>query len=386
MPGLHLLSHARHGVRVPRPAGPRWESLLWFGTGRRAELTALGDLQARAKPVEATWAKLALEGRGGGAPSRLTAFVRGAPATLAARRLLRSERVEVVLGLGGLVQLPVVLAARSLGLPVALLEVNAVMGTTTRRLAPLAARVLHAWRASLPASPSPRRVFADRRWRARSPSRATTRSGGARTPEAAAGPAADLVLGGSQGAAGLNRFVAAEVESLTARGAFVLHQVGPGRMNEGAASGSVSESAYRAAEFLDDVHALLAAATLVLCRGGASTLAEVAAARVPAWVVPYPHHADHQQERNARELGAGVRIVHESDLDASVAHDLARLAAASGAALSSRGGSGGTDAAEGVPQDTDAAELSAMAAELAQRVPRDAALGVLDQLEALVRA
>ena len=75
----------------------------------------------------------------------------------------------------------------------------------------------------------------------------------------------------------------------------------------------------------------LTAADLVLCRGGASTLAEIAATRTPAWVVPYPHHADRHQERNARELGGGVRIVPEEALDAELARELARLLGAEGA-------------------------------------------------------
>src|SRR6185503_18636765 len=74
------------------------------------------------------------------------------------------------------------------------------------------------------------------------------------------------------------------------------------------------------------------AATLVLSRGGASTLAEIAALRRPAVVVPYPHHTDQHQERNAKELGSGVRIVPEARLGTSVRHELALLASESGRA------------------------------------------------------
>jgi UDP-N-acetylglucosamine--N-acetylmuramyl-(pentapeptide) pyrophosphoryl-undecaprenol N-acetylglucosamine transferase len=74
-----------------------------------------------------------------------------------------------------------------------------------------------------------------------------------------------------------------------------------------------------------------------LCRGGASTLAEVAAARCPAWVVPYPHHADQHQERNARALGAGVVIQPQARLDTSFARELLQqLSAAFPHALEAR--------------------------------------------------
>ena len=70
----------------------------------------------------------------------------------------------------------------------------------------------------------------------------------------------------------------------------------------------------------------------ICARGGASTLAEVGALRRPAWIVPYPHHADRHQERNARELGRGARIVQESELSLDMAREVLRLCGASGAA------------------------------------------------------
>src|SRR6185503_15078333 len=84
--------------------------------------------------------------------------------------------------------------------------------------------------------------------------------------------------------------------------------------------------------YLDDVARVLDAATLVLCRGGASTLSEIAARARPALVVPYPHHRDRHQERNARALGAGVRVVPEESLAAALVPVLARLAGPDGRA------------------------------------------------------
>ncbi|MDF1838665.1 MAG: carboxyl transferase domain-containing protein, partial [Planctomycetota bacterium] len=75
-----------------------------------------------------------------------------------------------------------------------------------------------------------------------------------------------------------------------------------------------------------DMHRVLAGAEFILGRGGASTLAEVAVMGVPAWVVPYPHHADEHQAHNARLLGSGVQIVPEATLDGELAGKLARMA------------------------------------------------------------
>jgi UDP-N-acetylglucosamine--N-acetylmuramyl-(pentapeptide) pyrophosphoryl-undecaprenol N-acetylglucosamine transferase len=67
----------------------------------------------------------------------------------------------------------------------------------------------------------------------------------------------------------------------------------------------------------------------VLTRGGASALAEIAAVGRPAVVVPYPHHADRHQERNARELGEGVCILDETELASFGRAELERLASPS---------------------------------------------------------
>src|SRR4030095_10179018 len=123
-----------------------------------------------------------------------------------------------------------------------------------------------------------------------------------------------VVLGGSQGARSLNEFVRTHLELLMQQGAQVLHQTGPGRLGEGARECA----GYHKAEYLSEVPRARCGATAVLCRGGASTLAEVAALARPAWVVPYPHHADRHQELNARELHGGARIVPEDRLDAPV--------------------------------------------------------------------
>ncbi|MCB9914244.1 MAG: hypothetical protein H6828_03715 [Planctomycetes bacterium] len=164
-----------------------------------------------------------------------------------------------------------------------------------------------------------------------------------------------LVLGGSQGARSLNDFVRARRRAGRRR-PLALAPVRPGRRDEAPAPGPH----LRVEEYVAPVAPALAAATLVLCRGGASTLAEVAAARVPALVVPYPHHADRHQERNARELGAGVRLVDDAALDAAFARELARLAGPAGRA-----------------------ERDAMRAALAAASSADAALILLRELATL---
>ena len=297
VPALNLL---RWGVEQGRV-----DAVQWFVTGRAVERRVLGDLSERLG-VAASVVDQSLEGRRA-APGRVRQLVGLAPAVLRARRELARFRPHALLGTGGFGSTPAVLAARSARVPIALLEVNAVAGSAVRWLGPLADRVCHSLAGSLPGG------VESARHRHTGPPEPPARSGAGPTapPEVARGAPRLLVLGGSQGAGALNRFVRDAAPRLVAAGVEVVHQVGPGRLDEGAGDGLAG---YRAHEYLDDVPARLAAATLVLCRGGASTLVEVAAARCPAVVVPYPHHADRHQWRNAAELGAGARTIDEARL------------------------------------------------------------------------
>ena len=349
VPGLHVLRHL-----VAR--GEALRDILWFGVGRPVEDRALAGLAELLGDVPFERVTLPLEPPRGGAPS-LARVVRRTPTGVRlARRALRAHRSRVVLALGGTTTLPVVIAARLLGLPVALLELNAVAGRATRWTSCLARRVFHAWPSTLPGSPRGRHVLIG-------PPLAPSFASGAPSDEEAAAARAALgydparplllVLGGSQGSLPLNRFCREWAPKLAGAGVQVLHQVGPGRRQEACEA----FSGYRSEEYLDDVAGALAAATAVLCRGGASTLAEVAARARPALVVPYPHHADRHQEWNARSLGAGVRIVPEERLGAGLVDELVALCGPAGAQ-----------------------ERRAMAQTLAGSIPRDACRRPCDEL------
>ncbi len=324
VPGLHLLE-----ALSELGAGP--ESVVWFGAGRAIEERVLREAPGRLPGVSIERRVLRLEPAGGGAPTKAGLVTRLPAAIWRARAALAAARVDVVIGLGGFVSAPVVLAAKSLGLPTLLLEVNAVAGAATRRLGRIADRVAHARASSVPDGElGGRHVVTGAPLGPRfAPDASAESADGARGYKF--DPARPLlcVLGGSQGALGVNRFVAEHAPDLAAGGLAVLHQTGPGRLDEGAAR---IAGAVEAVEFLDDVPGVLRASRLVLARGGASTLAELAALRVPTVVVPYPHHKDGHQRLNARALGEGVRIVSEADLGAATVPGLVELAGERGAA------------------------------------------------------
>jgi UDP-N-acetylglucosamine--N-acetylmuramyl-(pentapeptide) pyrophosphoryl-undecaprenol N-acetylglucosamine transferase len=353
VPGLHLVERAS----AIDQDGPHLSDLLWFTSGREIEDRVLAELVV---PCSYERVVLELEPPGGGAPG-LARIARRTPATfLAARRALCAHKSEVFLGLGGFTSWPAALAARSLGIPVALLEINAASGRATRWVGPWAKRIFHAWPGTMPASdPKARHSHVGAPV---SPLLAGVAAGDVD----AAGSRRDLgfdpgrplllVLGGSQGAGSLNEFVLRHGEFILAGGVQILHQCGPDRRREGPPDGP----GLRVEEYLSPVWRGLAAATLVLCRGGASTLAELAAARRPGLVVPYPGHADRHQERNAQQLGAGVRIVPDVTLDGALAAEIVELC-----------GTGGTE------------KRAAMVRALGEAAPTDAALEVLVELKRL---
>ena len=347
VPGLHLLAHAKRRERAT--------DVLWFGAGRAIEDRVFAGGARNEEGVGAIRrVALALEPPRGGAPSRLRLAATIAPAVLQARRAMARQRTSVCVGLGGYTVVPAALAARSLGIPVVLLEVNAQAGLATRWLSRIAHVVAHAWPTSVPEGGQENHVVLGPplgpRFLDPTPAGAEVdllRRGLGLEP----GTPLLVVLGGSQGALGLNRFCRERAGAFVDRGLQVLHQVGPGRLAEA----GPERAGYHPIEFLDDVCSALDAADVVLCRGGASTLAEVAARAKPAFVVPYPHHADRHQEKNALLFGDGLRILPEEDLGDDAFEEMVALALPGGAA-----------------------ERARRSSLLAQQTPRDGAHRLLD--------
>ncbi|MFB6262572.1 MAG: glycosyltransferase, partial [Bradymonadaceae bacterium] len=127
------------------------------------------------------------------------------------------------------------------------------------------------------------------------------------------GPLRLLVTGGSGGARSLNRRLPAAVSGLgdAARGVEVLHQYGEGRREEVAGAYEDFRGDVELTAFIDDMAEAYRRAHLVVCRAGATTIAEVLTFGLPAIYVPSPHVADDHQSDNAREVaesGAGILL------------------------------------------------------------------------------
>jgi UDP-N-acetylglucosamine--N-acetylmuramyl-(pentapeptide) pyrophosphoryl-undecaprenol N-acetylglucosamine transferase len=235
------------------------------------------------------------------------ALALAAAAPFAALRILRRRRPDVVLGGGGYVAGPAVLAAWLARIPAALTEADAHLGLANRLAVPFARRIFLAY-------PVAGRNGSRYRVVGR-PIPSFSRSGDAAAARerliGGAPPPVVLVFGGSQGARRLNE---AAYEAFAQEGPTVLHLAGERDYPELAAR--PRRDGYVLLPFLRDFGDALAAAELVVARAGGSVW-EVAAAGRPAILVPFPHATADHQTKNARHFvdAGGAVLVPEPELD-----------------------------------------------------------------------
>jgi UDP-N-acetylglucosamine--N-acetylmuramyl-(pentapeptide) pyrophosphoryl-undecaprenol N-acetylglucosamine transferase len=251
--------------------------------------------------------------------------------TIEAARLLRGLEPAAVVGFGGYASVPTMLAARHYGIATVMHEQNAVLGRANRLLAARVDRIATCFERVAGIAAEHRAKVT----RTGNPVRPAIASLGDRpypTP-ARDGPLSVLVLGGSQGAHVFSTVLPAALERLPAGLRARLRVTQQCREADLAATGA----AYRAigveadlAAFFADVPERLAGAHLLICRAGASTLAELAAAGRPAILAPYPFATDDHQTMNARALadaGGGWILPHGDFTAEAVAQRLEALLA-----------------------------------------------------------
>lgn len=221
--------------------------------------------------------------------------------------LLLKSRPAAVLGIGGYASGPLVLMASLLRIPTLLLEPNAIPGFTNRRLIPFVRKAACAFEATLPKLGGKGVVTGN-------PVRSSFKALAPREHEP---PLRLLCFGGSQGSRILSNALLGAIPSLPDESALsIVHQTGPAQHEEIEAAYRKAGRAARVVPFIDNMWEAFAEADLVLCRAGATTLAELTVAGKAAILVPLRSAADDHQTWNAKAMadaGAAV-MVRESDL------------------------------------------------------------------------
>ncbi|MGF1658982.1 MAG: undecaprenyldiphospho-muramoylpentapeptide beta-N-acetylglucosaminyltransferase [Rubrimonas sp.] len=245
----------------------------------------------------------------GGALTRAAAPARLLAGAFAARRWLARARPACVAGFGGYPAFPALAAAWSLGLPRLIHEQNGVLGRVNRLFA---ARVGAVACGTWPVARAPASA---RLIHIGNPVRdaVAALAGGGYAPPGAGGPVNLLVFGGSQGASVFATLVPQALAALPPALRGRLRLVQQAREGEAAAVRAALAQAGIAAEvapFFDDMPPRIAEAHLVICRSGASTVAELAVIGRPAILVPFPAAMDDHQTANAAALAeAGAALL-----------------------------------------------------------------------------
>lgn len=297
--------HIYPGLAVAEALRGRGVDVTWLG--------AAGGMEADKVPprgIEMDAVRIgALRGKGAAGWALLP--FRLARAVWEAARVIKARRPDCAVSFGGYVAGPGGIAAWLRGTPLLVHEQNRIPGLTNRALARVARRVMQAFdgafpdaetcgnpvRADVAALPAPAE-----RWASRS------------------GPGRLLVTGGSQGARALNQTVPAALARLpAARRPRVRHQAGVAELDDTRERYAELGVEAEVVPFIDDMAEAYGWADLVVCRAGALTISELAAAGVGAVLVPFPHAVDDHQTANGRVLAdaGAARLVPESALDAA---------------------------------------------------------------------
>lgn len=229
-------------------------------------------------------------------------------AVLHARKIIRQFRPNVVIGVGGYASGPAMAAAILGRVPTLAFEPNLIPGFANRMVGrSVSAGAVHfeqtrkyfrnARVVGVPVRPEFFNVAAQRKDDT---------------------PPTLLVFGGSQGAHAINQVVPSAISAMQSRlpGLRVIHQTGERDYNDVQTAYSRAGVSAEVSAFIDDMPRAFAQADLLICRSGASTVAEVTAAGKPAIFIPFPRAADDHQRRNAEAIagaGAGV-LIPESEL------------------------------------------------------------------------
>lgn len=280
--------------------------VVFVGTARGLEARVVPQAGYPLELIDVTGVK------GKGLLGLLAGLLRVPRAIAQSIRILRRHKADVVVGVGGYASFPVVVAAFLLGIPTAVQEQNAMPGLTNRLLGIIARAVFVSFDEAM-------EHFARKKtFNFGNPTRKALFENFLR-PQTVHDKFRVLVFGGSQGARAINQ---AAVEAFQKLGDLgdkmeILHQTG-------AADLETTQAAYREAgvdaevvAFIDDMSTAYAWSDLVVCRSGATTVAELTVCKKASILIPYPFAADNHQELNARALvdKGAARMILQAELD-----------------------------------------------------------------------
>jgi UDP-N-acetylglucosamine--N-acetylmuramyl-(pentapeptide) pyrophosphoryl-undecaprenol N-acetylglucosamine transferase len=309
--------HLFPGMAVAEELATRGHEVRFVGTAR--------GIEAKACPKEGWPLDLIDIGglKGGGPLGIVKGLLRVPRALFQSLALLRRHRPALVIGVGGYASGPVVLTAALTGHATAILEQNSVPGVTNRILGRVVRLVFGAFEAARAFFPTEKYRLVGNPVRKRVRERLNVNAN-------VSANANVLVVGGSQGAHAVNELVCEAMIRLKAEGhaPSLVHQSGEKDAPDLARRYREAGLSVEVTPFIDDMAAAYRAAGLVICRAGASTLAELTTLGLPSILIPFPFAADDHQTKNARELeekGAAKLLVQKDTTPELLASTMRQL-------------------------------------------------------------
>ncbi len=274
--------------------------VIFIGTQRGVESKLLGPIGYELRTID-------IEGiKGRGAKALAKGFYQIPQSIWQSRRILKDFHPDIVIGVGGYASGPAVLAACFMGIPTAIAEQNAVPGVTNKILGLFADKIFVTYAQTAALFPRDKVLLSG------NPVRAAF-AGVRRLPKEERWFRNLLIFGGSQGARAINKSVVEmlpELQKMEPK-VHVLHQTG----NQEAEAVKKAYAGYDVAAnvtpFITDMAGVYRQTDLIICRAGATSLAEITAAGKAAILIPFPWAADDHQTKNAQALadaGAAVMI------------------------------------------------------------------------------
>lgn len=274
--------------------------VIFIGTQRGIESRLLGQLGYELKEID-------IEGFKGRGIKALVKVIYQIPKSLwQSRRILKQFCPDIVVGVGGYASGPAVLAAHFMGIPTAIAEQNAIPGVTNKILGKFTDKIFLTYEQSKTFFPQIGVIFSG------NPVRATFGAKSVRTKKERAYRQL-LIFGGSQGAEAINKGVMDMLPQLQVMKdkVRILHQTGSRQMEEMKKAYEQFGIQAEVKSFIERMADAYADADLIICRAGATSLAEITAAGKAAVLIPYPWAANDHQLKNAHALeieGAAVMI------------------------------------------------------------------------------
>jgi UDP-N-acetylglucosamine--N-acetylmuramyl-(pentapeptide) pyrophosphoryl-undecaprenol N-acetylglucosamine transferase len=275
-------------------------SILFVGTKKGLEQKVLGDMGFNLQSLD-------VEGiKGRGIIKALGALLKIPRSLVESYRLIRQFCPDIVIGVGGYASGPAVVTACLMGIKTAIAEQNALPGITNRILGRIADRIFLAYPESKKWFPERKTIVSG------NPVRAAFLSG-IREAEKRTGKFMLLIFGGSQGARGINTAVLDSLPYLTKikDKLKIIHQTGSADIDSLSAHYRSRAMDADVLPFIMDMACAFRSADLIICRAGATSIAEITASGKAAILIPFPHAVNDHQTKNAEALtkaGAAVLI------------------------------------------------------------------------------